>query len=576
MREILRRFYDALDREESKLARLLASDRLGLTMRVAINELDLDFEKRFEPGGGDDDRLERSSIMRLGVNRLIKLALEAHPRFDVPTLTFRRDPRLSASVLPLVFQAGTIDHGRRIAQALEAVSGRIEMVGDEFRIALPPEIVDPEVHERELDRYHRAREREHFAERFEAIMAAAIGNDVRSLLSELVYPFETHFIGYDSDPKIDAYFFSPAYNEIQLSKGYDTFHYLTKFGGLTFQQYKLAAAFIVSIGMRHRAYVRALTEKEPAIRSEDILTVSVKTEEFLESLEAFVDHFGEPLEGFVPLTHDGARTAFELLSVSRRNLAPLDRPGAPIPPLIQCSDDHVIRPLAGATEDVMLFLLNGLQQHFPKDYDRAQTAREGVLQRTTESLFQSVIGDLEFRTNVRLRRHGKVLTDIDLVAIEPQTGRVVLFQLKHQDPYGYDLAAKLNRTERLNRQVEGWIAKVRDWLGNADLSEIRAALRLPAAMSDPRVTLMVLTRHYAHSLRSIAEVDGIASANWNQLVTAAARIKQAPAIKSASIDGILAELRTLSMAPKEPHLPEPPSDWRVGDLHFSVVQLGSD
>lgn len=76
------------------------------------------------------------------------------------------------------------------------------------------------------------------------------------------------------------------------------------------------------------------------------------------------------------------RTIFDVLSVSRRNLGLLDRPGAPMPPLIQCSDEHVIRPLAGATSDqVMLFLLNSLQQRFPKEYDQAQGAREWACDR---------------------------------------------------------------------------------------------------------------------------------------------------------------------------------------------------
>ncbi len=53
-----------------------------------------------------------------------------------------------------------------------------------------------------------------------------------------------------------------------------------------------------------------------------------------------------------------------------------------MPPLIQCSDEHVIRPLAGATSDqVMLFLLNSLQQRFPKEYDQAQGAREWACDR---------------------------------------------------------------------------------------------------------------------------------------------------------------------------------------------------
>jgi len=235
-----------------------------------------------------------------------------------------------------------------------------------------------------------------------------------------------------------------------LAKGFDTFHFSTIFGGVTFANYNLAAIFIVSVAMKHRAFVRALLEKEPSIRIEDVLTVSVETAGFLEGLREFINQFGERFEGHVPVTDDDVRIIFDVLSISRRNLALLDRPGAPIAPLIQCSDDHVIRPLAGATSDeVMLFLLNSLQHSFPKEYDRAQRAREGVMQRSVESAIRSVLPTLQFRGNIKLRQAGRVLTDIDLVIVEAPGDRVILAQLKHQDPYGADFATMLARTGRL-------------------------------------------------------------------------------------------------------------------------------
>ncbi len=44
MTESLREFYESLNQEERALAAEVATDRLGLLMRIAINELDLDFE----------------------------------------------------------------------------------------------------------------------------------------------------------------------------------------------------------------------------------------------------------------------------------------------------------------------------------------------------------------------------------------------------------------------------------------------------------------------------------------------------------------------------------------------------
>lgn len=571
VKDILREFYESLNQEEQTLAAEVAKDRLGLLMRIAINELDLDFEGVVLGTPPTEADQERSYLMRIGVVRIIKLALQAHHQFDAPTVTIQRNLTYSAAVLSLIGVAGTIEHGRRAAQSLTAKEARIEKLPDGFRIVLPAKLADLELHERELERLHKGHHKKTFAKDYEASIGIKIGDEVRSLLTDLVYPFARHFIGYEADPTLDYYFFGHAYNEILLAKGFDTFHFSTTFGGVTFGNYKLAAIFIVSVAMKHRAFVRALLDKEPSIRLEDVLTVSVETAGFLEGLREFINQFGEKFEGHIPVTDDDVRIIFDALSVSRRNLALLDRPGAPLPPLIQCSADHVIRPLAGATGDqVMLFLLNSLQHRFPKEYDRAQRAREGVLQRAVEMAIRSVLPTLEFRGNIKLRRAGKDLTDIDLVIIETSGDHIILVQLKHQDPYGDDFATMLARTGRLNQQVSDWLRKVRSWIAAASTAELCATFRLPSRPTRPEISLLVLTRHYAHSLRLVvAEFDATFS-NWNQLVTAIARLEER-AGDATTVD-LIKELMALSTPDEEEFLPEPSSVWTVGNLRFTIEQ----
>ncbi len=570
--ENLRDFYDRLNEAEQHLSAEVAADRIGLLMRIAINELDLDFEGFHRGTASEEVDQERSYIIRMGVVRIIKLAMGAHREFEAPAITIQRDHRYSGPVLQLIAMAGTIEHGRRVGQSLSAVGGRIERLEDSFRIILPSRLPDLELHERELARFHVGNHRSFLSQSYEAVVGGKIGDEVRTLLSDLVYPFATHFIGYEADPTLDFYFFGHAYTDMLLAKGYDTFHFSTTFGGITFSNFKLAATFIVSIGMKHRAFVRALMEKVPSIRIEDVLTVSVETSGYLESLRDFINEYGQQFKGHVPVTDEDVRIIFDVLSISRRNLALLDRPGAPIPPLIQCSDGHVIRPLAGATSDeVMLFLLNALQQSFPKEYDRAQLAREGVMQRAVEKAVREVLPALEYRGNIKLRQGGKMLTDLDLVIVEPSSERVVLVQLKHQDPYGADLATMLSRTGRLNQQVSDWLRKVRSWLAAASPSEIRATLRLPSGTAKPEVSLLVLTRHYAHSLRNVVDRSDAMFANWNQLVTATARLQER-GTSALGLDDLLEELKDLSIPEEVEYLPEPTSSWGVGNLRFTIEQ----
>lgn len=569
--DILREFYESLNREERALADKVGADRLGLLMRIAINELDLNSEGLELRNDPTDDQQERLYLMRIGVARIIKLAMQANDLFDAPTVTIQRDLAYSGAVLSLVDAAGALEHGRRVAQSLPGIAGRIEKLPDRFRIVLPAKLADLELHERELERFYIGQYRTRLAEGYGAVVGDRIAGEIKSLLMELVYPYAEHFIGYEADPKLDLYFFGYAYNEMLVSKGFDTFHYSTLFGGVSFANYKLAAIFIVSVAKKHRAFVQALLDKEPSIRIEDILTVSVETVGFVEGLREFINQFGEQFEGHMPVTYDEVRLIFDVISVSRRNLALLDRPGAPLPPLIQCSDDHVIRPLAGsASDEVMLFLLNSLQHRFPKDYDRAQRAREGVMQRAIENAIRSILPTLEFRGNVKLRQARKVLTDIDLVMVAASGDQIILTQLKHQDPYGADLASMLSRTRRLNKQVSDWLVKVRSWLGSASTAELRATFRLPQGSTRPDIRLLVLTRHYAHTLRRVVDGEDVTYSNWNQLVTAIARLQARSG--DATVGELIKELRALSVPEVREYLPEPSSVWSIGNLRFTIEQ----
>ncbi len=144
-------------------------------------------------------------------------------------------------------------------------------------------------------------------------------------------------------------------------------------------------------------------------------------------------------------------------------------------------------------------------------------------------------------------------------------------QLKHQDPYGADLATMLTRTGRLNHQVGEWLRKVRSWVAAATTSELRATLRLPSGMARPEVSLLVLTRHYAHSLRLVVDGEDATFANWNQLVTAIARLREREG-DILGMNDLLAELRGLSIPPEVEYLPEPASAWKVGNLRFTIEQ----
>lgn len=336
------------------------------------------------------------------------------------------------------------------------------MAWGRFRIVLPKGTVDHEVHERDLDHYYYERRRKDFKCGPQAFVDDQIGDDVRRLLAELVYLVAGWCIGYESASTPDVYFYGRGWKQIELAKSFNTFHYNKRFGGMRFQDYRPACAYIVQAAHCHRAFALALLEKEPEVRMENIRTVSGETWQFLEKMRDFINLRREGREGHDSVDDVGVRVLLNVLWVSRHDRKLLDRPGEPIPALVQCLKGHVVKVLSAATDrELMQFLLNSLQHSFEKGYARAQREHEGLMQREIETMLNAAMPSLDFRSSIKLRQRRRDLRDIDLVAMDPATGRILMFQLKHQDHYGENFSAMLTRTERLNKQVAEGAAKVR-------------------------------------------------------------------------------------------------------------------
>ncbi|MDK2749010.1 MAG: hypothetical protein KYX67_16970 [Brevundimonas sp.] len=292
---------------------------------------------------------------------------------------------------------------------------------------------------------------------------------------------------------------------------------------------------------------------------------------FIESMREAINLFGEPFEGFEEATLAEARTLFSVLSVGRDSTTLLDRPGCPLPPLIRCSEQGFIRCQTAAHSDPMHFLLDALRYHFRKEYDEHQRTREGAMQAAVKRVLDDAIAGLEYLPNIKIKVAGKTLTDIDLVVAEASTGAVLLIQLKHQDLYGTDIHSRNIRTDRLKEQIGRWLEATKAWIDAAGEAEVRSVLRLPRTFPNPEFHRIIVTRHYSYPIQDIRRDDDVAFANWNQFFNVVALAKEREKTPSlASVVRLLKENAERSV--KQEHLREPPSEWIIDDLKFSVRQ----
>jgi hypothetical protein len=576
MNDTLSVFLEELRLEEEAVAARLAADILGLTLRVALNELDwwsYNIVRASEP---DREMLERWYLLRLGVARIAKLVFERNASFDVPTITFRRQIELSKKVLETVVQLGFIQHGRRIAETVLAGRCEIKRTSDNsFEFQLPDKLVNPEADERDVTDHYK---REATRLRTEAIAntpeGRVLATNIERLLEGNLFVFREHFMGYDADPLLDEYFFQLAWSELKCSEEFDSFNESATFGSIPYLKYLLATAYLISICTKHERYCAAMVRTEPRIVIEDILTLSADRETFVNQMCHALNRFGLGFQHYSITNMEEAWKIYEVLSISRKNVPLLDRPAATLPCIVEFSDSAIVQ-LAAVLHEMPAFLLRSLRHRFPRDYDTHQKAREGSMQRALAGLMSESFPGFESRTNITIRMDDRILTDIDFVMIDSHYGDVILCQFKFQDSYGADVRAGESRMNRFRDESLGWLSTIDRWIASGE-SAMRSALRLPRKHQITRTRKLIVGRHHTHSLRGTPLDEDTAFATWPQLFNAVELMKTTQG-DFRTINGLFGLLRQhIVGAATRYHQDEEPVEYCLDRIKFSVVQVEID
>jgi len=572
MNETLLAFVEELRLEEQSIAASLATDKLGIIFRVALNELDWYSYNILQASELSRDLAEHWYMLRRGVARIVKLSSEINAAFSVPTITLRRQSELSRKVLEITCHLGFIQHGRQMADIVHAGRCKIERTTETtFDFRLPEKLIDSEAHERDVTDHYRSEARRI---RIEALENTTEGRElaaqIETLLEKNVFIFREYFMGYHADPLLDEYFFRFGWSELQISDEFDSFDECSCFGGIPYLKYLIATAYLFSICIKHERYCAAMVRKYPSILIEDILTISADRNTFVTEMCHAINHFGASYDNYTTTSIEDAWRIYGVLSVNRRNIQIINRPATPLPCLVEFSDSAVIKLVSGRY-DLPSFLLQSLRYHHSRDYDSNQRSREGAMQRALVNLMSASFPGFESRTNITIRMDGRILTDIDFVIIDSHYGDVILCQLKFQDTYGADRRARESRMSRLLEESVGWMSAIDRWVSTGE-SAVRSALRLPRKHRITRIRKLIIAKHHAYALRGASLDENTAFATWPQLFNAVELMKATQG-DYRTINGLFTFLKThVVAATTRYHYDEEPTEYCLNTIKFSVYQ----
>lgn len=575
-REIIREFLTGLAREEESVSRKIASDQLGIAFRTAINELDWYDWNYAQQRAPTEEQEEQYFIISLGVTRLIRLSMRIHGGFPVPALAFRRQDGPCREVLTVVSHLGFIQHGRRIADS--ALAGICEVRRDaegRYEFVLPVGIIDHGAIEKDVSS-HFARETARVV--YESLQQSAgqnLSNVVNELHDENVFIYREHFMGYEADPFLDEYYFTVAWTELRNAKGFDSFNELREFGGVSYLKYTLAAAFVNSLCLKHEAFCRAMVRKHPDVRMEDVLTISADRAGLIDSIRDALNAIGRNFHHYTITTEEQAKQIYEVIAITPRNAELLDSAAPALPCIVEFSKEGIVKCLTGRHRQ-MEFLLGSLRRAFPREFDSHQRLREVSFQTAVERLLTASFPDLEMRRNVRLRRDGRDLTDIDLAVVDRRQRYLLLVQLKFQDSAAGDFRIDSSRMRHFRDESVRWLEIVSEWLDATDEQSLRSTFRVPRGTRINRICKLVLGRHHAWSLRSVQLDNDTSFATWDQLVNTVMLMEKRQG-DFRTLGGLHTMLRTFIVdATDRYHRDQAPVEYALDSLKFAVMQAASD
>lgn len=292
-------------------------------------------------------------------------------------------------------------------------------------------------------------------------------------------------LAYTTTEEIDGYFREWARLYLRRIFGQDMLGPDDLIGGRRYSDWLEVLEVLSARAQRHIAFAAIAKARDPELDIRNLMTTHAPRESFIQGVAGMLDADQAEIA-----------TLLEAFTLSPATKAVhLDTSDPVWPPLIDLGADQLVLPVYGLDVNPFLFLLTDLKVRHEKDWFRAVNAREGRWIAELDALFQGP----RWRTNgrnLRLRRDGRDLTDIDYAVQDDRTGDIALFQLKWQHPVGADNRRRRNVGSSLIKESNGWIEAVAAWLDTNGKDELRN--RLGFEKPAGRIVLFVLGRYHAH------------------------------------------------------------------------------
>jgi hypothetical protein len=292
-------------------------------------------------------------------------------------------------------------------------------------------------------------------------------------------PEELPFIG------VDDYFREWAVLYLRRISFRDMLDDNDQFGGRPYSAYIAVLEALSAMSQQRLCYAGLLNADDPRIGIRNLMTGGALREDLVEGVASFLQ-----------ATREDVSDILDHLTLSPGNAKDHLERGVPtLAPVVRTSQDLVVLPMYGLELNPFSFLWTELRRRYEKEWFEAANRRESRWVSQLRDQFPSP--RWRCTDGVNIKRDGRVVTDIDFVAYDPECNSVMLFQLKWQQPFMNDDKLRRNNASSLVRDSNRWIVEVLDWIAAVGINgvEERLSIKSDGGLS---IHLVVLGRYYAH------------------------------------------------------------------------------
>lgn len=281
-----------------------------------------------------------------------------------------------------------------------------------------------------------------------------------------------------------------------------------RIGDRCFGEWKEACEQALGRVLAHMDFAAMLKEKRPSIVLRDILTIFARRED----VEAVWEEAG--------LERDRIPPTMRALTLAIDGLDDWEHAyETPTSFYVDLGKNFVLLPCFGALTNPYFALFRHLRSTYRKDWDSGVDRREAVFRADIARVFPSPRFKVPLRGYRLYRPDGSMLTDVDAIIVDMQTGLAVLAQLKWHDVFGFSLAERESRKRNIGKANE-WVERIWAWVDGRTSAEILRELRIEAPESDRPPLLYVIAKYAARFAGDSGQDQRASWLGWPEIIHA--------------------------------------------------------